>query len=108
MGTRELLLRNFLTVEQLSLAQKQPNLVEPRCLSFGHDVRMETRRSGALEAAGVRLRHRLEEVVPRRGGYQAALEVWRLWLDVLSKEGETVNIRFSADGRKSEYRLQRL
>lgn len=30
----------------------------------------------------------------------------RLWLDVLSKGSDTVNVRFSADGRKPEYRLQ--
>lgn len=30
----------------------------------------------------------------------------RLWLDVLSRESETVTVRFSADGRKPAYRLQ--
>jgi hypothetical protein len=30
----------------------------------------------------------------------------RLWLDVLSREKDTISIRFSADGRKPEYRLE--
>ena len=30
----------------------------------------------------------------------------RLWLDVLSREKPAISIRFSADGRKPEYRLE--
>ncbi len=30
----------------------------------------------------------------------------RMWLDVLSKEGDSIIVRFSADGRQPEYRLQ--